>query len=214
MCSECKYLNKYQTILFEKNKSIGYLWLNRPDILNAFNSLMLTEVLDCFREIETMNDIDIVVISGKGKVFCAGADLNWMRDVAKYSFDENLKESLIVSDCFMAIYSCSKPTISVVHGAAIGGANGFIAPCSFAIAEENTKFSLSEVKIGIVPACISPYLLKRMGEFFTRDLMLSGKRFSGMEAEKYRLIDRSLPENQIQDFLNVLVDSIIKNAKN
>ncbi|MBN2683394.1 MAG: enoyl-CoA hydratase/isomerase family protein [Bacteroidales bacterium] len=204
---------KFQTILFEKKESVGILWLNRPEILNAFNSLMLSEILECFKLIETFEDLVVIIIRGKGKAFCAGADLNWMRDVAKYSFQQNLEESLVVSDCFKAIYTCKKPVISVVHGAAIGGANGFIAPCTYAVAEENTKFSLSEVKIGIVPACISPYLLKRMGEFATRDLMLSGKRFTGKEAEKYRLINKSLPEKELEAFVNNLIIQTLRETK-
>jgi methylglutaconyl-CoA hydratase len=128
-----------------------------------------------------------------------------MRDVADYTFEENLKESLQLSECFYTIYTCAKPTISVVHGAAIGGANGLLAACDFAVCEDETVFSLSEVKIGVIPACISPYILKRVGEFSARELMLSGRRIRGKEAERIKLVNRSLSRNELNDYLDSLI---------
>jgi len=154
---------EYKTIEFEIKNEVGIVWLNRPEIHNAFNEVMISELLDIFEKINSIDDVRIVMLRGRGKSFCAGADLNWMRNVAGYSYEENFKESLNLSKCFYAIYTCTKPTIAVVHGAAIGGANGLLAACDFAYADENTTFSLSEVKIGIVPACISPYITKRVG---------------------------------------------------
>ncbi len=202
-------MNNYKTIQFELSDNIGIIWLNRPEIHNAFNAVMLKEIIECYSEINKMNDVRVVVIRGRGKSFSAGADLNWMRDVAKYSYQENYNESLIVSECFKTIYTCNKPTIAVVHGAAIGGANGFIATCDYAFAEQNTTFSLSEVKIGIVPACISPYILKRVGEFGTKDLMLSGRRIKGDEAEKYKLVNKSLPENELEEFVSNIIRNLM-----
>jgi len=205
-------MKKFNTIQFELSNNIGIVWLNRPEIHNAFNAEMLNEVINCYSEINSMNEVRIVIIRGRGKSFSAGADLNWMRDVAKYSYQENYNESLIVSKCFKTIYTCKKPTIAVVHGAAIGGANGFIAASDYAFAEENTTFSLSEVKIGIVPACISPYILKRAGEFGTKDLMLSGRRIKGNEAEKYRLINKSLPENELEEFVSNIIRNLMSSG--
>jgi methylglutaconyl-CoA hydratase len=146
--------------------------------------------------------IRIIILTGKGKSFCAGADLNWMRDVAKYSYEENFKESLQLSQCFYDIYTSAKPTIAVVHGAAIGGANGILAACDFAYCDDETTFSLSEVKIGIIPACISPYVTKRVGEYGSKELMLTGKRFKGKEAEKHKLVNWGNSENR--SFMNLL----------
>jgi methylglutaconyl-CoA hydratase len=103
-----------------------------------------------------------------------------------------------LSRCFHAIYTCSKPTIAVVHGAAIGGANGLLAACDMAYADDDTVFSLSEVKIGIVPACISPYVVKRTGEYGSRELMLTGRRIKGPEAERFGLINRSLSASELE----------------
>jgi methylglutaconyl-CoA hydratase len=148
----------------------------------------------------------VVILRGKGKSFCAGADLNWMRGVARYSFEQNLKESLNLSKCFYTIYTCKKPTIAVVHGAAIGGANGLLASCDFAFAEDNTTFSLSEVKIGVVPACISPYVIKRVGEYSARELMLTGRRIKGKEAEQFRLVNKSLPAEELDNHVMSVVE--------
>ena len=187
----------FQTIEFEKQADIGIIWLNRPEIHNAFNEVMIQEIIDAVEAVNDMDDIRVLIIRGRGKSFCAGADLNWMRGVAQYSFDQNFKESLNLSKCFFTIYTCNKPTIAIVHGAAIGGANGLMASCDFAYADDNTTFSLSEVKIGVVPACISPYVTKRVGEYGSRELMLTGRRIKGKEAEHFRLVNKSLPAEEL-----------------
>ncbi|MCK5077581.1 MAG: enoyl-CoA hydratase/isomerase family protein [Calditrichia bacterium] len=205
-------MKKYKTIEFiiDKNK-VGTIWLDRPEIHNAFNETMISEILDCVTEINGNKDVSIVIIRGRGKSFCAGADLNWMRDVANYSYEDNYKESLQLSKCFHAIYTCEKPTIAVVHGAAIGGANGLLAACDFAFCDENTTFSLSEVKIGVVPACISPYVTKRVGEYGSKELMLTGKRFKGTEAKYHKLVNESLTSEKLEGHLNYII-AILKTS--
>jgi methylglutaconyl-CoA hydratase len=199
-------MKEYKTILFEKQDDLGIVWLNRPEIHNAFNEVMIAEVLDIFTWINSQDDIRIVKLQGKGKSFCAGADLNWMRDVATYGYEQNLRESLNLSKCMYAIYTCNKPTIAVVHGAAIGGANGLLAACDFAYADNNTTFSLSEVKIGIVPACISPYVTKRVGEYGSKELMLTGARIKGPEAAHHRLVNKSLPNEELEGYVQSVID--------
>lgn len=198
-------MKNYETIELEIKDEVGTIWLNRPEIHNAFNEVMIAELIEMFKEIKENDEVKIVVLRGRGKSFCAGADLNWMRNVAKYSFEDNYKESLNLSNCFYEIYTCPKPTIAIVHGAAIGGANGLLAACDFAYADENTTFSLSEVKIGIVPACISPYVTKRVGEYGSKELMLTGKRFKGEEAAHHRLINKSLSTNKLDEYLEEVI---------
>jgi len=198
-------MKNYKTIELEIKNEVGIIWLNRPEIHNAFNEVMIAELIEMFKGIKENDEVKIVVLRGRGKSFCAGADLNWMRNVANYSYDDNYKESLNLSNCFYEIYTCPKPTIAIVHGAAIGGANGLLAACDFAYADENTTFSLSEVKIGIVPACISPYVTKRVGEYGSKELMLTGKRFKGEEAAYHRLVNKSLPTNQMEDYLEDII---------
>ena len=196
----------FKTIELEIKADLAVIWLNRPEIHNAFNEVMIQELIDCIDAVNLMDEIRIVVLRGRGKSFCAGADLNWMRGVAQYTFEQNFMESLNLSKCFFAIYTCKKPTIAVVHGAAIGGANGLLASCDFVYAEDNTTFSLSEVKIGVVPACISPYVTKRVGEYGSRELMLTGRRIKGREAEHFRLVNKSLPAEELEAHVNSVID--------
>jgi methylglutaconyl-CoA hydratase len=197
---------QFKTIEFEQKNDLGIVWLNRPDIHNAFNETMISELISVFEAINKNKEVKIAVLRGRGKSFCAGADLNWMRDVAKYSFQQNFDESLNLSKCFYTIYTCNKPTIAIVHGAAIGGANGLLASCDFAYADDNTTFSLSEVKIGIIPACISPYVTKRVGEYGSKELMLTGKRIKGKEAEHHRLVNKSLPAEELDAYVDTVIE--------
>ncbi len=192
---------QFTTIQIEIEGHISTIWLNRPEIRNAFNEVMISELIKAFNQLSKMDDVRIIILRGRGKAFCAGADLNWMRDVANYTYDQNLQESIQLSECFNTIYNCRVPTVAVVHGAAIGGANGLLAACDIAICENETVFSLSEVKIGIVPACISPFVMKRVGEYGSKELMLTGRRINGKEAEWFRLVNKSLPKEELDDYL-------------
>ncbi|MCB2219485.1 MAG: enoyl-CoA hydratase/isomerase family protein [Bacteroidetes bacterium] len=192
-------MKEFQTIKFECSASIGIIWLNRPDIHNAFNDVMIAELTDCFLEIEKMKDIRLVILRGNGKSFCAGADLNYMKGIAKFGYKENYEDGKKLARLFTTVYNCSCPTLAVVHGACFGGANGLIAACDIVIAEENTKFAFSEVKLGIAPATIGPFVLKRTGEFKGKELMMTGRRFTGKEAEKAGLVNRMVTENELED---------------
>jgi len=199
----------YQHIRLDVSRGIGIVLLNRPQVHNAFHGEMISEITDCFRKINTMDHIRVVLLKGEGKSFCAGADLNWMRDVASYGFDQNYEEGLGISDCMYAIYSCNKPTIAQVHGAAYGGATGLLAACDMAYADENTTFSLSEVNIGLIPATIGPYILKRVGEFNARELMLTGARIKGTYAEKKGLITAAVPADQLESTVQRQIDLLL-----
>lgn len=197
-------MKKFNTLDIQVENDIVTCWLNRPKIRNAFNEEMIREIKEFFTQISEEKKYRMAILRGRGKSFCAGADLEWMRSVADYTYDQNYAESYQLSECFYAIYTCSIPTVAVVHGAAIGGANGLLSACDITYADNDTIFSLSEVKIGIIPACISPYVLKRVGEFPARELMMSGRRFKGPEAEKLRLINKSLSVEDIEKELESL----------
>lgn len=201
----------YQTILYEYEDGIACVTLNRPDIHNAFNDVMIHELTDVFEKIDKHADIRVVVVSGKGKSFCAGADLNWMRRVKDYSFEQNLRESLELSDMLFRMYSCSKPTIARVNGAAIGGGTGLVAVCDIAIAASTAKFSFSEVKIGLIPACISPYVLKKCGEGRCREFFLTGERMTADRALSAGLVNKVVEidelDNAIAQYTGQLVSS-------
>ncbi|RLD85018.1 MAG: enoyl-CoA hydratase/isomerase family protein, partial [Bacteroidetes bacterium] len=170
---------QYKTISIQQQNSIVTIELNRPELHNAMNDTMIAELTDVFNEIEKEQSVRVVVLRGKGKSFCAGADLNYMKGIAGFGFEENVKDGKKLAALFRAIYECPLPTIALVHGAAFGGANGLLAACDIVIAEENTTFAFIEVKIGIAPATISPFVIKRIGEFGAKELMMTGKRFKG-----------------------------------
>jgi len=205
-------MKSYQNIEFELIENIGTVWLNRPEKHNAMNAEMIDEIIDCFFEINNISEVRIVLLRGRGKSFCAGADLNYMKGIAEFGYDENYHDSLQLAKCFNVIYTCQKPTIAIVQGAAIGGANGLLAACDFVYCTDETKFAFSEVKLGIVPATISPYVVKRIGEYGARDLMLTGRRFLGKEAEYYRLVNKSLPAEELEDQINSTIKVLMSSG--
>ena len=200
-------MKTYQTIETEIHDRICTIWLNRPAVHNAFDETMLVELADCFENLPGDN-ILCIVLRGRGKSFCAGVDLNWMKNAALNNYNKNYKESLLLSKCFYTIYTCPKTTIAIVHGVSLGGANGLLAACDFAYCADDAVFSLSEVKIGIVPACISPYIIKRLGEFGTRELMLTGRRIHGQEAEKFRLVNKSVPVEKLDEYVSSVISML------
>jgi methylglutaconyl-CoA hydratase len=193
----------YQTIEITFNQGVFTIWLNRPEVHNAFDETMLRELTECFESMDSQTVC--VVLRGKGKSFCAGVDLHWMKAVSQNSYEQNYTESLLLSKCFLTIYNCPKPTLAVVHGVALGGANGLLSACDLAYCADDATFSLSEVKIGIVPACISPYVIKRIGEFGARELMLTGRRIHGKEAEGFRLVNKSVPSEELEKTLEDVI---------
>ncbi|MEA3478757.1 MAG: enoyl-CoA hydratase-related protein, partial [Bacteroidota bacterium] len=205
-------MKNFENIEFVLENKIGTVWLNRPDIHNAMNAEMIGEIIQCFEEINTMKEVRIVLLKGKGKSFCAGADLNYMKSIAGFGFEENYQDSLKLAKCFNVIYTCNKPTIAVVHGAAIGGANGLLAACDFVYCDDETKFAFAEVKLGIAPATIAPYVVKRIGEFGARNLMLTGKRFLGKEAEACGLVNKSLSGEALDEQLNLTVKFLMSSG--
>ena len=205
-------MKKYQTIEYEEKESIFTIYLNRPEVHNAFNDIMISELTDCFTKVGRMENVRVVVLRGRGKSFCAGADLNYMKGIAQFGYQENFEDGKKLANLFETIYSCPKPTIAVVHGAAFGGANGLLAACDIVIAEVNTTFAFSEVKIGISPATIGPYVLKRIGEYGGKELMMTGKRFKGKDAEKFGLLNKSVESGEIEPVLEEYIKQFMTAA--
>jgi methylglutaconyl-CoA hydratase len=204
--------NKYNTIRFELDNKVGRVFLSRPDVRNAFNAEMIAELSDLFARINKRDDLRVVVLTGEGKAFCAGADLKWMGDVLNYSYEENLQDSKNLADMFYLLNNCPLPTIARVNGAAIGGGCGLVAVCDIVIASENAKFSLSEVKIGLVPACISPYVIRRMGDKNSREFFLSGERFGPDKALAAGLANEVVPETELDNAVNRRIKLLISSG--
>lgn len=185
-----KMMNKtYETLKYEIENRVITIWLNRPQVHNAFNDTMLAELVDILEIVDRSDDIRVVIFTGEGKSFSAGADLHWMQKMIDYTYEENLKDALMISDVFHKIYTLTKPVIAAVNGAAIGGGMGFVGASDIVMASEKARFSLSEVRIGVVPACISPYLLKRVGEGVLKELFITGMRFDADKALDIKLIN-------------------------
>ncbi len=177
--------------MLEVNKSengIVTITLNRPDLHNAFNEEMILGLISEFEKLSFDSSAKLVVLKGNGPSFCAGADLNWMKKTKSYTEEENLADSLKLSKLFQVINDCELAVIGVVHGSALGGGVGVVAACDHVIAADSVKFGLTEVRLGLVPAVISPYVIRKIGESNARSLFLSGRRFSADEALKFGLI--------------------------
>jgi len=154
-------MKTYQTIQVSEREGIKRVILNRPEVHNAMNEQMIHELTKTFRKIASTNKLPrLVVLRGNGKSFCAGADLNYMKGIAAFGFEENVEDGKRLAMLFRSIYACPVPTMAVVHGSAFGGANGLLAACDIVIAAENTRFAFSEVKLGISPSTIGPFVLK------------------------------------------------------
>jgi methylglutaconyl-CoA hydratase len=205
---------EYQTITFAIENQIAKVTLNRPEIHNAFNDVMIEELLSVFQDISKNKDIRVVVLTGNGQSFCAGADLNWMKRVKDYSYDENLRESLNLAELFYVMYTLPQPTIAKVNGAAIGGGAGLVSVCDIVIASEKARFSLSEVKLGLVPACISPYVLRRVGQRGCRELFLTGERVDAYKAKELGLANQVVKEEELDQAVEGRIKQLLSSGPN
>ncbi len=181
----------YRYLSARRDGPVEYLTLNRPDVRNAFNEVVILELTDWaarLTERASRDGVRVAVLAGAGKVFCAGADLTWMAKTAGYTEDENLRDATAASRMFAALDSLPVPLIGQVHGAAIGGGAGLCAVCDIVVAEQETVFGFTEVKLGILPAVISPFAIAKIGRSAARELFLTGTRFSAARAREIGLV--------------------------
>lgn len=187
----------YETITFDAQGPAVWVTLSRDDVRNAFNGQMLADLLDAFAAAPKVPGGRVVVLTGVGSAFCAGADLNWMRAVRDFTYEQNLEESNQVAAVMRRIYDCPLPTIARVNGPAIGGGAGLVACCDLAVASDKARFSLSEVKLGLIPSCISPYVIRKIGEGNARELFLTGERISAEKAREIGLVNEVAKEGEL-----------------
>jgi methylglutaconyl-CoA hydratase len=203
---------KFETISYTLKDRVAIVILDRPEVHNAFNEVMIVELTEIFQKISEDDSVRVVVLTGNGKSFSAGADLNWMKKMINYSYEQNLEDSLKLAELFYLMYSLPKPIIARVNGAAIGGGAGLVAVCDIAIAAENAKFSLSEVKLGLVPACISPYVIRKVGEGRCREFFLTGERLTAKRALESGLVNRVVPSEELDQAVQETVDQLISSG--
>jgi methylglutaconyl-CoA hydratase len=172
---------------------VARIWLNRPEVRNAFDGAMVEELRRTLLDLRGFESARAIVIAGRGASFCAGADVSWMKAMAGYSRDENLREAQAMADLFWAVYESPKPIIARVHGAALGGGCGLVAACDIAVASEDSQFGFTEVRLGLLPAVISPYVLAKIGSGAARELFLTGERFDATRAREIGLVHHVVP---------------------
>ncbi|RMX10399.1 enoyl-CoA hydratase/isomerase family protein [Allofranklinella schreckenbergeri] len=173
---------------------IATVTLNRPDVRNAFNDEVIAELTQAFGELGQRADVRAIVLAAEGKAFCAGADLNWMRRMADYTREENLADAGKLAEMLRVIYECPKPTIARVQGDVYAGGMGLVAACDMAVAVEGAGFCLSEVKLGLIPATISPYVIRAMGPRAAHRYFLTAERFDAQEALRTGFIHAIVPD--------------------
>jgi methylglutaconyl-CoA hydratase len=190
----------------EIEKNVAFVILDRPDVHNAFNDELVKQVTEAFTDLGHRDDIRIIVLKASGKSFCAGADLNWMKRMVHYSYDENVTDARAIGRMYLAIAKCPKPVIARVHGAALGGGAGLVAASDIAIAVESVQFGFTEVKLGIVPAIISPFVIAKIGPGRAREFFITGERFLAPVALSIGLVQYVVSHEQA---LDAMVDSKI-----
>jgi methylglutaconyl-CoA hydratase len=183
-------------LLVERRGAVGVLTLNRPELRNAFDDALIAALSGALRELEADPAVRAVLLAGNGPAFCAGADLNWMKRMAGYGYEQNLADARALAGMLATLDRLAKPTVARVHGPAFAGGTGLVAACDIAVGSAAAEFALTEVKLGLSPATISPYVVRAMGERAARRYFLTGERFGAEEAHRLGLLSMvAAPEN-------------------
>jgi len=205
----------YQSIVTEVDDSVGIVTLNKEERHNAFDQQLIDELTHALLSLDADPAARVIVLSSAGKSFCAGADLNWMKRAITNTAQENLHDAHAFARLMRTLNELSKPTIARVHGPAFGGGVGLIAACDIALATYDAQFALTEVKLGILPAVVAPYLMAAIGERQCRRYLLSAERFSAAEAYRIGLVHEIVPgEEELDEAIGEIIDSLLKNGPN
>ncbi len=202
----------YETILIDSQGAIATVTLNRPELHNSINDVMISERTKALSELAKDPAVRLVKLTGAGESFCAGADLNWMRQTASYTKQQSLADSKKLHQMLLGIYQCPKPVVIHVNGLAMGGALGIIAAGDMAFAEESAVFSFSEVRLGLVPAVISPFIIRKIGEGKAREFFLTAERFTAKQAHQMGLVNYVGIPDQLQDMIAARIKWILQGA--
>ncbi len=203
---------------FKNDSEIKVVSLNRPEVKNAFNPEMISEITLAFRNFHDEPKLKAIVLTGEGNCFCAGADLNWMKEMIHFDLDQNIQDSRKLWDMFDAMAQCPLPIIGLLQGAVYGGGLGLMACCDYVFADAKTTFCFSEVKLGLAPAVISSFVLRKISDGFARPLMLSAEVFNVDTAVRMGLLHRVLPTfeswaDEIKNFSNNGADAMKETKK-
>lgn len=201
-------------LISKQIEHVFQITLNRTDKNNAFDDQVLAELLELIQHAQTKADIRVIVLMANGRHFSAGADLNWMKRMADFNEDENKADSMVLAEVMYQLHHSSKPTIAAVQGAAFGGGAGLVAACDMAIASANATFCFSEVKLGLIPAVISPYVVKAIGSRAATCLFTTADVFDAQKAMSLQLIQSIAPDDELHQQVMKLAQQIASNAPN
>ncbi|KQY14769.1 MULTISPECIES: enoyl-CoA hydratase/isomerase family protein [Massilia] len=204
----------YQTLTVTITDRIGHVTLNRPDLRNAFNEQSIAELALAFDELGRNELVRAIVLAANGPAFCAGADLNWMKKMAGYSDSENRADAMRLADMLRTMYTCPKPVVAKVQGDCYAGGMGLVAACDVVVAVDTANFCLSEVKLGLIPATISPYVIKAMGEQAARRYFLTAERFDAKEAHGIGFVHEIVPAADLDTKVAGIVQALANNSPN
>ena len=204
----------YQTLTVTINDRIAHVTLNRPELRNAFNEQSIAELALAFDELGRHELVRAVVLGANGTAFCAGADLNWMKKMAGYSDSENRADAMRLADMLRTIYLCPKPTIARVQGDCYAGGMGLVAACDITLSSDVANYCLSEVKLGLIPATISPYVIKAMGENAARRYFLTAERFDAREAQRIGFVHEVVAPEELDKRTMALAEALSNNSPN
>jgi methylglutaconyl-CoA hydratase len=202
----------YQSLLISIHEQIATVTLNRPEVRNAFNAELIAELSEVFTDLGKNSEVRVIVLAANGKSFCAGADLHWMKSMASYSYEENIEDANTLATMLQIIYKTPQPVIVRVHGDAYAGGVGLVAVCDIVIANEASSFCISEAKLGLMPATISPYVIQAMGAQAARRYFITAEKFSAKQAAAMGFVHMvTSPENLDQE-IDMLCQAIKQNG--
>jgi methylglutaconyl-CoA hydratase len=199
----------YQTLEIRQEQAVATVWLNRPDVRNAFNETSIAELTQAFSALDADASVRAVVLAARGVAFCAGADLNWMKKMAGYSREENLADAAGLAAMLRAIHDCGKPVLARVQGDCYAGGMGLATACDIVVAADAASFCLSEVKLGLIPATISPYVIRAMGAQAARRYFITAERFSAAAAQRMGLVHECVPADALDETVGMLLKSLL-----
>ncbi|MDP3668410.1 MAG: enoyl-CoA hydratase/isomerase family protein [Telluria sp.] len=203
---------QHQTLEISLADKVATVTLNRPDVRNAFNETTISELAITFDQLGRNELVRVIVLAANGPAFCAGADLNWMKKMAAYSQAENTADAASLADMLRTIYLCPKPVVAKVQGDCYAGGMGLVAACDVVLAAEEANFCLSEVKLGLIPATISPYVIKAMGENAARRYFLTAERFGAREAHRIGFAHEVVPAAELDAQVALVVKALLSNS--
>jgi methylglutaconyl-CoA hydratase len=198
----------------EVGAQVARITLTRSEMRNAFNDEVIAEITQAFTQLGTHDDVRAIVLLAEGPAFCAGADLNWMRRMADYSREENLADAAKLAEMLQVIYECPKPTVARVQGDVVAGGMGLVACCDMAVSVDSAGYCLSEVKLGLIPATISPYVIRAMGARAAHRYFLTAERFSATEALRMGFVHEVVAADQLDVKVDEIVQALVKNSPN